>query len=181
MTCIHTAYTRGAGAVDAVGAGAGLGPGSHTLGPRSSWCSGPTTGSGKVCLPLACRPPAPCEPCWPTRPFARAAAARAGGMGASGERQSPERSSGARPAIELSPAPCHRSLAHAPRSRESGVSQVRDGASARRGGQRARKTTSASAQARALGAPRRHAHRSPSPATRGAVPGQTHVHVLVVQ
>ena len=59
---------RGAGAVDAAGAGAGLGPGSRTLGARSSWCSRPTTGSSKVCLPLARRPPAPCEPCCPNPP-----------------------------------------------------------------------------------------------------------------
>lgn len=59
---------RGAGAVDAAGAGAGLGPGSRTLGTRSSWCSRPTTGSSKVCLPLARRPPAPCEPCCPSPP-----------------------------------------------------------------------------------------------------------------
>ena len=77
---------RGAGAVDAAGAGTGLGPGSRTLGTRSSWCSRPTTGSIKVCLPLARRPPAPCEPCWPTRPLDRAPTdPRARGAGASGE------------------------------------------------------------------------------------------------
>ena len=75
---------RGAGAVDAAGAGTGLGPGSRTLGTRSSWCSRPTTGSIKVCLPLARRPHAPCEPCWPTRPLDRAPTdPRARGAGAS--------------------------------------------------------------------------------------------------
>ena len=113
------------------GRGRGSGPARTPWGlaPPGALDRLPAGGQG---VPASCAPACPmCEPCWPTRPLARAATSRAGGVGASGE---------AVAGAELGGAPCHRTLPRPvppfacsrPALLQSGVSQVRDGASARR-------------------------------------------------